>query len=185
MPSRALPIATGGKSVTAFAPVRWIGQLARGTASVAPRGRFCMNARPGMMTATVRSCQRLLDVPLGQGEPQIPAHRQHDDFGWSQKPVKAEPGCGNGRRRRDGSFTDQSSSTSESNTALAAIRRRHRTPPADLVLTVRLTAFRHASDGPSRPPAPSQTTSAGTAHMVRHRRRNVDDPAGQVTPMLR
>jgi hypothetical protein len=28
--------------------------------------------------------QQLLDVPIGEAEPQVPADRQGDDFGWEK-----------------------------------------------------------------------------------------------------
>jgi hypothetical protein len=37
--------------------------------------------------------QQVLDVPVGEAEPQVPADRQGDDFGW-------EPVPGEGRARR-------------------------------------------------------------------------------------
>jgi hypothetical protein len=36
--------------------------------------------------------QELLDVPVGQAEPQVPADRQSDDFGWETVPGEGRTG---------------------------------------------------------------------------------------------
>jgi hypothetical protein len=38
--------------------------------------------------------QEFLDIPIRQAEPQVPADRQGDDFGWERYPAKAELAAG-------------------------------------------------------------------------------------------
>jgi hypothetical protein len=61
-----------------------LGEL-RGEALDPPEDRDVVDLDPALG-------QQLLDVPVGEAEPQVPSDRQGDDFGWETVPGEGRTG---------------------------------------------------------------------------------------------